>query len=115
MTDVFVGEKGKTVYVGTDFDISSATNIEIHFSAPAGGLSFVNSVSVSALGANFTTTACGVLSANKAAVYVLNSGDFSGSVSGDPSGTWKGWLVCDFGAATRLISSSFKFKVDNPG
>ena len=109
MTDIFIGEKGKTIYVETGFNLSSATKVEIHFSAPVGGTSFVNSASVSVLAANVTTSACGVFSANKTAEYVINSGDF------DAAGIWKGWLRSEFDANTTLISSSFKFKVSAPG
>ena len=115
MTDIFVGEKGKTIYVDTQFNLSSATKVEIYFSAPSGGLSFVNSASVSVLANNKTTSACGVFSADKAVEYIVNSGDFSGSVSGDPAGTWKGWIRAEFGANTTLISTSFKFVVSQPG
>ena len=112
MSDIFTNTKGVTIYVGTNYNISSATTLEIHFSAPSGGNSFVNSAtaSVSVLGANYSTSACGVFSANKAIKYVVNSGDFSGG-----AGTWKCWVQAEFGAATRLVSSSFKFKVSNPG
>lgn len=110
MSDIFTVTKGVTIYVDTGYNISSATALEIHFSAPNGGNSFVNSASTSVLGANTTTTACGIFSANKALKYVVNSGDFSGG-----AGTWKCWVQAEFGASTRLVSSSFKFKVANPG
>ena len=111
MTDLYVNTKGVTIYVATNYNISSATTLEIHFSAPNGGTSFVNSAtaSVSVLGANFTTD-CGIFSANKALKYVVNSGDFSGG-----AGTWKCWCQAEFGPATRLVSSAFKFVVSNPG
>ena len=48
MTDIHTTAKGVTIYVDTNYDISSATTLEIHFSAPSGGNSFVNSVSTSA-------------------------------------------------------------------
>lgn len=112
MTDIYANSKGVTIYVDTGYDLSSATTLEIHFSAPSGGTSFVNSAtaSVSVLGANFTTSACGVFSALKAVKYVVNSGDFSGGV-----GTWKCWVQAEYGTLTRLVSSSFSFKVSNPG
>lgn len=110
MTDIYANSKGVTIYVATGYNISSATALEIHFSAPTGGNSFVNSASTSVLGSNFTTSACGIFSANKALKYVVNSGDFSGG-----AGTWKCWVQAEFGTATRLVSSAFKFKVSNPG
>ena len=112
MTDLYTNTKGVTIYVATGYNISSATTLEIHFSAPTGATGFVNSAtaSVSVLGANFTTSACGVFSANKTVKYVVNSGDFSGS-----AGHWKCWIQAEFGAAVRLVSSSFKFKVSKPG
>ncbi len=116
MADLFIGEYGKTINVDTGFDLSSATGVEIHFSAPTGGIHFVNSASVSVLASNVTTSACGVFSANKTLEYVINAGDFSGSTSaGAAAGTWKGWIVADFGASKRLISSTFLFEVDAPG
>lgn len=115
MTDIFVGEYGKNIYVRTGFDISSATGIEIHFSAPSGGTSFVNSASVSILGADVTTTACGIFSANVACVYKVNHASNSASSEFNVAGTWKGWLVVDFGATKRLISDTFDFIASNPG
>ena len=109
MTDIFVGEYGKSVYIDLGYNVSSATGIEIHMSAPAGGTSFVNSASVSVLAQNVTSSACGVFSTNKAVQYVLNSGDV------DIAGSWKVWIQADFGASVRLISTSFRFKADNPG
>ena len=110
MSDIISTSKGITIYVATGYNISSATALEIHFSAPAGGNAFVNSASVSVLGANFTTDSCGIFSVNKAVKYVTNSGDFSGG-----AGTWKAWVAAEFGSLTRLVSSSFKFKVSDPG
>ena len=110
MTALYTTSKGITIYVDTGYNLSSATNVEIHFSAPSGGNSFVNSASTSVLGSNFTTSACGVFSAGKAVKWVTNSGDFSGG-----AGTWRCWITAEFGAATRLVSSSFKFRVSNPG
>ena len=120
MADLYTGEYGKTLYIETGFDMSSATGIEIHFSAPTGGIHFVNSASVSVLAANTTTSACGIFSANKTLEYIINSGDFSASTSGGDGlsgshGTWKGWIIADFGGAKRLISSTFKFEVVDPG
>lgn len=110
MTTIYVGEKGRTLYIDTGLDLSSATGVEIHMSAPVSGTSFVNSASVSVLGANVTSSACGtVISANKGVEYILNSGDV------DAPGTWKAWIEADFGATVHLISSSFKFKAKNPG
>ena len=112
MSAIYTKSKGVVIYVATNYNISSATTLEIHFSAPPGGTSFVNSAtaSVSVLGSNFTSEACGIFSANKAIKYAVNSGDFSGG-----AGTWKCWVQAEFGTSTRLISSSFKFKVANPG
>ena len=110
MSDIFSNTKGVTIYVATNYNISSATTLEIHFSAPSGGTGFTNSASVSVLGANYTSEACGIFSANKALKYVVNSGDFSGG-----AGTWKAWCQAEFGAATRLVSSAFKFRVSEPG
>jgi hypothetical protein len=116
MADLWVGEYGKTLYIETGFNMSSATGIQIHFSAPSGGIHFINSASVSVLASNVTTSACGVFSANKTLEYIINAGDFSGSTSaGAAAGTWKGWIQADFGGAKRLISSTFKFEVDMPG
>lgn len=111
MTDIYVGERGKTLYIETGYDLSSASGVEIHFSAPSGGTSFVNSASVSVLAANVSTP-CGVFSANKTVEYVVNSGDFSGSAA---AGTWKVWVEADFGGSVHLISSSFRFKARMPG
>jgi len=116
MADLWIGEYGKTLYVDTGFDHSSATNITIHFSAPSGGKHFLNSVSVSVLASNLTTSACGIFSAKKTLEYIINAGDFTGTASAHASeGTWKGWVVSDFGATKRLISSTFKFAVEAPG
>lgn len=112
MTDIFVGEYGKTLYIETGYDLTSASGVEIHFSAPSGGTSFVNSASVSVLAANLTTSACGTFSAGKTVEYVVNSGDFSGSAA---AGTWKVWVEADFTGSVHLISSSFRFKVRAPG
>jgi len=109
MTAIFVGEYGKSLYVETGHNLSSATGVEIHFSAPTGGTSFVNSASVSVLAANITSSACGVFSAQKTVQYILNSGDIN------VSGIWKVWIQAQFGASVRLISTSFKFKAENPG
>ena len=109
MTDIFVGEKGKTFFVQVGYDLSSASKVQIHFSGPS-SLGFVNSASVSVLASNLTTSACGVFSADKTIEYIINSGDFSAG-----AGTWKCWIEADFGAATHLISTSFRFKVSNPG
>ena len=110
MTDIYVGEFGKRLLINLDYNVSSATTLEIHFSSSANV--FVNSASVSVLGANTTATACGLIfSANKAVEYVLNSGDFSAA-----PGTYKVWIEAAFAnPASRLISSSFEFKVTNPG
>jgi hypothetical protein len=113
MTNIFVGEYGKVIYVDTQYNLSSATNLEIHFSAPPGGTSFLNSTSVSVLASNLTNSACGVVfSANKTAVYKVNQGDISGSAA---AGNWKVWIEADFGATVHLISSSFRFKASQPG
>jgi hypothetical protein len=112
MTDIHTTAKGVTIYVDTNYDISSATTLEIHFSAPSGGNSFVNSVSTSALGANFTTSYGAVFSADNTLVYKVNSGDFSMSGEG---GTWKCWVQAEFGSEARLVSNSFRFRVDKPG
>lgn len=108
MTDIFTKTKGVTLYVDVDYNISSATTLEVHVSGP---VSWVNSAtaSVSVLGSNFTTSACGVFSANRAVKYVVNSGDFS------IEGTYKLWIQAEFGTSTRLVSSAFSFKVDAPG
>ena len=112
MTDIYTPSKGVTLYVDTGYDLSSATTLEIHFSAPSGGNSFVNSVSTSALGANVTTNWGAVFSADNTLKYVVNSGDFSMSGEG---GTWKAWVQAEYGSGTRLVSSSFRFKVSKPG
>ena len=112
MTDIFVGEYGKTLYVETGYDLSSASKVQIHFSAPTGVGSFVNSASVSVLAANLTTSACGVFSADKTVEYIINTGDISGSAA---AGTWKVWVEADFGATVHLISSSFRFIAKDPG
>ena len=112
MTDIHTTAKGVTLYIDTNYDISSATTLELHFSAPSGGNSFVNSVSTSALGANFTTSWGAIFSADVTLKYVVNSGDFSMSGEG---GVWKGWVQAEFGSGTRLVSNSFKFRVDKPG
>ena len=110
MTDIYVGEKGKIIYTDTGFVLTSATGVQIHFSAPSGGTSFVNSASVSVLASNVTASACGLIfSASKTTKYIINSADF------DVAGTWKGWIEADFGATVHLISTSFRFKVSNPG
>ena len=112
MTDIFVGEFGKSLFIETGLDLSSATGVEIHFSAPSVALGFVNSASVSVLANNVTSSACGVFSAFKTVEYVINSGEFSGSLA---AGTWKVWIEADFGATVHLISSSFRFKATLPG
>ena len=86
-------EQGYHYVRGYRLDLSSATNVEIHFSAP--GITTVNSASVSVLAANTTTSACGVFSANKAVEYITNSGDFSMSADRQQV-TVKGWIVADF-------------------
>ena len=108
MTDIFTNTKGVAIYVDTQYNISSATTLEVHVSGP---VSFVNSAtaSVSVLASNFTTSACGVFSADKTVKYVINSGDFS------TAGTYKLWIQAEFGPSTRLVSSSFSFRVNDPG
>ena len=54
MADLFVGEFGKRLLIDLDYNVSSATGLEIHFSSSAN--SFVNSASVSVLGANTTAS-----------------------------------------------------------
>ena len=112
MTNIYVGEYGKTIYVETGLNLSSATSVAIHFSAPSGGTSFTNSASVSVLAANLTTSACGTFSALKTVEYIVNQGDISGSAA---AGTWKVWVEAHFGASVHLISSSFRFKASLPG
>jgi hypothetical protein len=113
MTNIFVGEYGKTIYINTQYDLVSASKVEVHFSAPPGGTSFLNSTSVSVLAANITSSACGtVFSAGKTVEYRVNQGDISGSAA---AGTWKVWVEADFGATVHLISSSFRFKASMPG
>lgn len=110
MADLFVGEFGKRLLIDLDYNVSSATGLEIHFSSSAN--SFVNSASVSVLGANTTASACDtVFSANKAVEYIVNSGDFSGSVEGN----YKVWIEATFGTTAKLISTSFRFTVAQPG
>lgn len=115
-TDLWVGEYGKLIYIETGLDLSSATKVTIRSSGPAGAIFWTNSASVSVLASNFTTSACGVLSADKTVSYQINAGDFSASTSARAAaGTWKLWLECDFGAAKRFVSSTFKFEVKAPG
>ena len=106
-TDIFLGEYGRSVYVNLDYDISSATVRLIKFSASAGTFS----ASVSILGANYTTSAGDVFSANKAIVWEIASGDFSATGADD----YVGWVDLTFGTNARLISSNFSFTVSNPG
>ena len=108
-TDIYVGEFGKRLLINLDYNVSSATTLEIHFSSSAGTL--VNSASVSVLGANTTATACGLIfSVNKAVEYILNSGDFSAA-----PGKYKVWIEAQFSTTSRLISSTFEFVVTTPG
>ena len=107
MTDIFVNEYGskKPLYVNAEFNVASATSATLHGSASAGTFSATASV----LGANYTTSAGDVFSANKAFVVVFTSGVFSGQAD-----TYRCWIEANF-AASRLYSSNFKFKVSNPG
>jgi hypothetical protein len=117
MSNIYTNTKGVVLYINTGYNLSSATSLGVHFSAPSqGGTSFVNSVSTSALGANYTTSAGLVMSANNTLLYTINSADFSMDASAAPNGgTWKCWVEAEFGAAVRLVSSSFKFQVRQPG
>lgn len=114
MTDIYVGEYGKRILCDLDYDVSSATGTEIHFSAPSGGTSFVNSASVSILAANVTTS-CGVFSANKTLEYYINHASNTASSEINVAGTWKVWFQINFGATKRLITPSFKFVAKDPG
>ena len=115
MADLWVGEYGKTLLIETGFDLSSATGIQIYFSAPSGGIHF-STASVSVLASNVTTSACGVFSANKTLEYIIKAGNFSASTSaGAAAGIWKGYVRADFGGSKRLISTTFKFEVEMPG
>jgi hypothetical protein len=108
MTDIYVNEWGskKPLYVNLEYDVASATSCRIHMSASAG----TYSASVSILGANVTVSACDtVFSANKAIECIFASGDFSGQAD-----TYTAWIEATFSDA-RLISSTFRFKVSNPG
>ncbi len=110
MSQIFVGEYGKTLFVETGHNLSSATGLEIHVSGPSSASSFVNSASVSVLTSNVTSSACDqIFSANKTVRYILNAGDIV------TAGTHKVWIQADFGALVRLISTSFKFLAKNPG
>ena len=112
MTNIFVGEFGRVIYVETGYNLTSATNVEIHFSAPPGGTSFVNSAAVSVLASNITNSACGIVfSAGKTVEYKLNQGDISGSAA---AGNWSVHVEADFGPSVHLISSSFRFKAAMP-
>ena len=108
MTDLYVNEYGslKPLYIDVGYNVSAATSCRIYMSASAG----TYSASVSILGSNVTASACGtVFSANKGVEIIFASGDFSAQAD-----TYKAWLECTF-SASRLISSTFKFKVSNPG
>ena len=106
MTDIYVNEYGKSLFVDLGYNIASATSARVKFSSSAGTFS----ASVSILGANYTASACNtVYYANKAIEYVFTSGDFSGQVD-----TYDAWVEVTF-AASRLVSSTFKFTVSNPG
>ena len=106
MTDIYTNEFGKRVLVDLDYDISSATTVRILFSSSAGTFS----ATCSTLGVNTTVSGCGIFSAEKGAEYVVASGDFSGGAA-----TYTAWVECTFGVTAKLVSSSFKFVVSNPG
>lgn len=106
-TTIYLGEHGKTVYVDLQYDISSATNVRILFSASAGTFS----ASVSTLGSNYTTSCGDVFSLEKGIEYIVASGDFSAT----GADTYKAWIECTFAATAKLISDSFDFVVSNPG
>ena len=108
MTDIYVNEYGpkKPLYIDLQFDVASATSCRVYMSASAG----TYSASVSILGANVTVSACDtVFSANKAVELIFASGDFSGQAD-----TYKAWVEATF-SGSRLISSTFRFTVSNPG
>jgi hypothetical protein len=108
MTDIYLGEFGKRVLVDLQYDISSATNVRILFSASAGTFSATCSI----VGVNTTVSACGtIFSAEKAVEYIVASGDFSAT----GADTYTAWVESTFGTSAKLISSNFRFKVSNPG
>lgn len=106
MTDLYIGEFGKQLYVDCQYDLSSATNVMLVMSASAGTFSATCSV----IAANYTTSAGVIFSASKAVEYTFASGDFSGQAD-----TYKAWVRATFGTSAKLISSTFDFKVSNPG
>jgi hypothetical protein len=107
MTDLYVNEYGslKPLYIDVGYNVSAATSCRLYMSASAG----TYSASVSILGANLTTSAGTIFSANKAVEAVFASGDFSAQAD-----TYTCWVKATF-ASSVLISSTFKFKVSIPG
>ena len=107
MTDLWVNEYGslKPLYIDLAYNVSAATSCRLYMSASAG----TYSASVSILGANYTASCGTVFSANKAIKHEFASGDFSGQAD-----TYAVYVAANFNGS-RLISSSFKFKVSNPG
>ena len=107
MTDIYVGEFGKQIIIGADYNLSSTTLVLLKASSSAGTFSATCSV----LGANTTVSAEGVVySANRGVEYTLASGDFSGQAD-----TYKAWIEATFGTSAKLISSTFRFTVSEPG
>ena len=106
-TDIYVNEYGvkKPLYIDLQYDVASATSCRVHMSASAG----TYSASVSILGANLTTSCGTIFSANKAVELIFASGDFSGQAD-----TYTAWVEATF-SGSRLISSTFRFTVSNPG
>lgn len=105
MADLYASEYGKSVIVNCEYDLSSATEIRILFSASATTFSATCSI----LAANYTTSAGEVFSAGKAVEYLVGNGDFSAS-----PGTYRAWIQATFTGA-RLVSDSFEFIVANDG
>lgn len=107
MTDLYLNEYGKNLYLDVDYAISSATAINVKFSCSAGSVTIAGS----ALGANYTSSACGtVFSAGRAIVLTFASGDFSAT----GADTYVGWAEVTF-SGSKLVSSTFAFTVSNPG
>ena len=106
MTDIYLGEYGRVIYINTDYDCSSAQSVFVKFSASAGTYSATCSV----LASNVTSSAGEVYSANKAVEWVIANDAFSATGADN----FVAWVEATF-PSSKLISSTFKFKVSNPG
>lgn len=80
---VRIGEIGKLVYVGTSFDMSSNTALEINFKSPDGTIEFTRTSASDGITAPATPSPSlpniGILPANEYLLYETQALDFASS------------------------------------